>query len=89
MSSVNKLSNKCYIRLQGEIVWDIIEEWRPVARCVLVQRFLEDHPEWYAKNVIVDGNKELILETKGLDADYSELETFKVNVSFKYDVKQI
>lgn len=87
--SSNKLSNKCYIRLQGEIVWDIIEEWRPVARCVLVQRFLEDHPEWYAKNVIVDGNKELILETKDLDADYSELETFKVNVSFKYDVKQV
>lgn len=87
--SSNKLSNKCNIRLQGELVWDKIEEWRPVARCVLVQRFLENHPEWYSKEVVLDGNAVIVVETKGLDEDDSQLETFEVLIDFRYDVKKI
>lgn len=87
--SSNKLSNKCNIRLQGEMVWDEIEEWRPVARCILVQRFLEDHPEWYSKEVVLDGNAVIVVETKGLDEDDSQLETFEVLIDFKYDVKKV
>ena len=85
----NKLSNKCNIRLQGEISWDEVEEWRKVYPCVLVQRYLEDHPEWYGKAVMLDGTKKMIFEVKPIDADDSELETYEVDIGFKYDVKKI
>lgn len=84
-----KITNKCNIRLQGEISWDEVEEWRKVYPCVLVQRYLEDHPEWYGKVVMLDGTKKMIFEVKPIDADDSELETYEVDIGFKYDVKKI
>lgn len=85
----NKLLNRCNIRLQGEMSWDEVEEWRKVYPGVLVQRYLEDHPEWYGKAVMLDGTKKMIFEVKPIDADDSELETYEVDIGFKYDVKKI
>lgn len=83
------ITNKGLVRLQGEISWNEVEEWRKVYPCVLIQKYLEDHPEWYGKTVMLDGNKKMIFEFKELNADDKDLETYEVDISFKYDVKKL
>ncbi|MGN1393597.1 MAG: hypothetical protein ACI4V7_06120 [Succinivibrionaceae bacterium] len=83
------LLNQCQIRLYGENEWSEIKEFYPVAKSVLIETWLEEHPEFYERSVLSDGYKELIIETRHNDSEDSTIQIYKVDISYKFDIKDL
>lgn len=83
------LLNQCQIRLHGENEWNEIKEFYPVAKNVLIENWLEEHPEFYERSMLSDGYKELIIETKSNDSENSRIQIHKVDISYKFDIKDL
>lgn len=76
---------KCKIRLQNDIEWEEYENEQNVHPMILVQSWVEKHPEWYAKSVVLDGDRVLFVEV--LDEDI--IRTFQVTVTFSFKTVEI
>lgn len=83
------LLNQCQIRLHGETKWNEIKEFYPVAKNVLIENWLEEHPEFYERSLLSDGYKELIIETRSNDSEDSMIQIHKVDISYKFDIKDL
>lgn len=52
---------------------------------VLVQSWVEKHPEWYAKSVVLDGDRVLFIEV----LDENIIRTFQVTVTLSFKTVEI
>lgn len=76
---------KCKIRLQNDIEWEEYESEQNAHPMALVQSWVEKHPEWYAKSVVLDGDRVLFIEV----LDENIIRTFQVTVTFSFKTVEI
>lgn len=78
--------NSCFIRLNGERDWDKIESWNNSTNESLIMEWLNQHPEFYEKSILLDGYKDLEVDTK--DIITGKIKEYKVSIDYYFTVTE-
>lgn len=78
--------NSCLIRLSGEKEWDRVESWNNSTYESLIMEWLNQHPEFYSKNVMLDGYKDLEIEIK--DEILEKIREYDVAIDYYFTVTE-